>query len=151
MPTFVVDSPIGALALEESDGQLVRVRWTDDVPSKHPPTTPHLGLTSEALRRYFTGEPESFDLPVSASGSDFQRRVWREMRAIPHGQTRTYGDLAHSLGSAPRAVGMACGANPIPIIVPCHRIVASNGLGGYSGGSGLETKVFLLRLEGALL
>ena len=77
----------------------------------------------------------------------FQARVRKAMQDIPYGQTRTYGELAHSAGGAPRAVGQACGANMLPLIVPCHRVVASTGLGGYSGGKGLDTKRLLLALE----
>src|SRR5690606_13127856 len=84
-------------------------------------------------------------------GTDFERRVWRAMIAIPQGRTQTYGEVARMLGSTPRAVGGACGANPIPLVIPCHRIVGAGGaLGGYSGGRGAETKRFLLELEGAL-
>lgn len=151
MPISVVNSPVGTLELEECEGHIVRVGWAPVLPSTLEPTSTLLERTCNALDRYFAGELEPFDLPLSPAGSDFQLRVWQEMLAIPRGQTRTYGELARALESAPRAVGTACGANPIPIIVPCHRVVASNGLGGYSGGSGLDTKVFLLRLEGALL
>ena len=89
-------------------------------------------------------------MPLAPAGSGFRQRVWQAMQAIPVGETRSYGALARALGSAPRAVGGACGANPIPILIPCHRVVAGGGLGGYSGGAGLATKIALLKLEGAL-
>jgi methylated-DNA-[protein]-cysteine S-methyltransferase len=101
------------------------------------------------LAAYFTHERESFDLPLDPGGSDFERGVWRAMLAIPYGHTRTYGDIAKELGGMPQPVGQACGANPIPIIIPCHRVVGADGLGGFSAAGGVETKVKLLRHEGA--
>ena len=94
----------------------------------------------------------SADLPLAAHGTDFQKRVWAAMSEIPYGETATYGGLATMLDSGPRAVGMACGRNPIPIVVPCHRVLASGGReGGFSGGSGLPTKRQLLAIEGTVL
>lgn len=151
MPIAVIDSPVGTLELEEREAELVRISWAPGLPSTLEPSTPALEQACAALSGYFSGASEAFNLPLSPSGTDFQRRVWNEMLAIPRGETRTYGDLARALNSAPRAVGMACGANPIPIIIPCHRVVSATGLGGYSGGTGLDTKIFLLRLEGTLL
>lgn len=151
MPIAVIDSPVGTLEVEEREEKIVRIRWAPEHPSKLEPSSPILERTCDALDRYFSGTSESFEIPLAPVGSKFQLSVWREMQAIPRGETRTYGDLARDLDSAPRAVGVACGANPIPIIVPCHRVVAATGLGGYSGGNGLDTKIFLLRLEGALL
>ena len=112
--------------------------------------TPLLSEAARQLDAYFAGGRTDFDLPLAAAGTVFDRRVWAAMRAIPYGETRTYGDLAHLTDSGPRAVGRACGRNPIPIIVPCHRILARGGLGGYSGAGGLATKTRLLALEGAL-
>lgn len=101
------------------------------------------------LEAYFAGTLKHFDLPLSPAGSRFQQRVYAEMRGIAHGDTRTYGDIADAVGCSAQAVGQACGANPIPVIIPCHRVLAANGLGGYSGAGGVETKVALLRHEGA--
>jgi methylated-DNA-[protein]-cysteine S-methyltransferase len=151
MPIAGIDSPVGTLELEEHENQIVRISWAPELPSTLEPSTPILERACSALNSYFAGAPESFGVPLSPAGSEFQLRVWREMQAIPRGETRTYGDLARAVGSAPRAIGMACGANPIPIIIPCHRVIAATGLGGYSGGTGLDIKIFLLRLEGALL
>ena len=93
-----------------------------------------------------------FDLPLAGRGTDFQKSVWKMMREIPYGETATYGGMAMALGSGPRAVGMACGRNPIPIIVPCHRVLGSGGKeGGFSGGQGLPTKRKLLAIEGVVL
>jgi len=108
---------------------------------------------AEAARQFvafFAGRLTQFDLPLAASGTAFDQRVRAAMRAIPYGETRTYGDLAHFTDSGPRAIGRACGRNPIPIIVPCHRVLARGGLGGYSGGAGLPTKQWLLALEAGL-
>jgi len=107
----------------------------------------------QQLDLYFSGKPVKWEMPLDiSSGTDFQQLVWSTLRRIPYGQTITYGQLAERVGkaSASRAVGTANGANPIPIIIPCHRVVAAGGkLGGYSGG--LDIKQALLRLEGVLL
>jgi methylated-DNA-[protein]-cysteine S-methyltransferase len=107
----------------------------------------------EALRRYFeTGELPG-DLPLAAAGTPFQRLVWQRLERIPAGHTVTYGDLARELGTSARAVGGACRANPIPLLIPCHRVVARGGLGGYSGergGAWADKKRWLLRHEGAV-
>jgi methylated-DNA-[protein]-cysteine S-methyltransferase len=103
------------------------------------------------LARYFADGRGGFDLALAPRGTEFQRRVWALMRAIPAGETRTYGSIARELGSAPRAVGQACRANPLPIVVPCHRVVAAHGLGGFAGdtsGRRLAVKRWLLRHEG---
>ena len=104
------------------------------------------------LDQYFKRKLRRFDLPLAARGTPFQQGVWKMMRAIPFGETATYGGMAMALGSGPRAVGMACGRNPLPIVVPCHRVLASGGKeGGFSGGQGLPTKRKLLALEGVVL
>lgn len=109
----------------------------------------------EQISAYLTGSRHWIDLPLDISHlTSFQRNVLQAARQIPRGQVRTYGEIAKKLGkpNAARAVGQALGRNPIPIVIPCHRVIASNGdLGGYSGGGGLETKRWLLQLEGALL
>ncbi len=105
------------------------------------------------LRGYFADPLASFDVPLELGGTSFQRRVWRALMAIPPGMVHTYGMLARRLGTSPRAVGGACRANPVPVIVPCHRVVASGGLGGYAGhtgGSVLAIKEWLLEHESRL-
>jgi methylated-DNA-[protein]-cysteine S-methyltransferase len=100
------------------------------------------------LDAYFAGKLRQFDLPMHPEGTDFRRRLWRAMTDIPYGETRTYGDLARVAGGSPRAVGGACGANPLPILIPCHRVLAAGGrFGGYSGAGGLATKRVLLDIE----
>ncbi|MBW8270462.1 methylated-DNA--[protein]-cysteine S-methyltransferase [Caldovatus aquaticus] len=146
MPQLSLHTPCGELTLTEEDGAIVALDWgrgRDQAP------TPLLRRAAAQLQDYFDGLRTGFDLPLSpAGGTPFRRRVWAALRAIPPGETRSYAALARQLGSAPRAVGQACGANPIPILIPCHRVVAADGsLGGYSGGDGLATKRFLLDLE----
>ena len=107
----------------------------------------------EQLAAYFADPDFRFDLPLKPNGTAHQNKVWLAMRAIPRGQTRQYGELAVQLASSPRAVGQACGANPIPIVIPCHRVVSKSGMGGFmrhSGGYALDIKRWLLSHEGAL-
>ena len=143
-----VESPLGPLALEARDGALAALRWGR---AAREDDSNLLAQAAAELAAYFSGDRYSFDLPVAPEGTGHDRKVWRAMRDIPHGETRTYGDIARAIGSGAQAVGNACGRNPIPIIIPCHRIVGANGaIGGYSGQGGAETKRFLLGLEGAL-
>ncbi len=148
MPQLSLHSPIGDLTLSEDDGAIVALDWGWGCLQQ---PTPLLAAAKAQLEAYFDGTRTAFDLPLRPAGTAFQHRVWQAMAAIPFGAVRRYADLAAALGSAPRAVGGACGRNPIPILIPCHRVVAAKGgLGGYSGMDGLDTKKFLLRLEGAL-
>ena len=113
---------------------------------------PVLKEAARQLDRYFGRKLKRFELPLAARGTDFQKRVWAMMRDIPYGETATYGGMAMALGSGPRPIGMACARNPIPIIVPCHRVLGSGGKeGGFSGGRGLPTKRELLAIEGVVL
>jgi methylated-DNA-[protein]-cysteine S-methyltransferase len=106
----------------------------------------------DALNDYFDGQPLAPDLPLRPAGSAFQQTVWRRLQQIPPGATRSYGALAAELQSSPRAVASACARNPLPILIPCHRVIGGDGrLHGYSGGEGLATKAALLRLEGAAI
>jgi methylated-DNA-[protein]-cysteine S-methyltransferase len=101
----------------------------------------------EQLHGYFDGELTQFDLPLAPIGTPYQRRVWQALCAIRYGETRSYLDIARSAGGSARSVGQANGSNPIPLIIPCHRVVATTHLGGYSGGDGLATKRWLLAHE----
>ena len=146
---MTISSPAGDLTIFEQTGAIVRVAWGQGGPGNDADTSSDL-LTAAAawLRNYFAGSAAPFDLPMAPQCTGFQRRAWRVMEQIPSAETLTYGDVANQLGSAPRAVGGACRANPIPILIPCHRIVATGGgLGGYSGAGGLTTKRALLELE----
>lgn len=140
------DTPLGPLTLTADAEGLTAVDFKS-VPGGA--ATPLLAEARRQIAAYFTGTQKEFSLPLNPTGTPFQRRVWAALSAIPYGETRTYGALARNLGSGPRAVGGACGKNPLPLIVPCHRVLASTGLGGYSGGEGGITKTALLRLEGA--
>ncbi len=146
MPSLSIPSPIGQLTIDASDDVIVAIRWAD-APAGN--GSPLLAEAARQLAAYFDGRLSHFDLPVAPAGSPFETSVWSAMQEIPYGETRCYGDLAHRVGSAPRAVGRACGRNPIPIVIPCHRVLAKAGLGGYSGVGGLATKQRLLALEGA--
>ncbi len=139
------DSPLGALTLTAADGLITGVTWGQ---CHNVAGSVLLDAACVQLAEYFAGGRGAFDLPLDF-GTGLHEGVRRAMAAIPFGETRTYGDLAKALGAPAQAIGQACGANPIPILIPCHRILAANGLGGYSGAGGVETKVALLRLEGA--
>jgi methylated-DNA-[protein]-cysteine S-methyltransferase len=147
MVSLVMDSPSGRIELSEEGGAISALDWTA-APADSAPPTPLLAEAKRQLEDYFTGKRNAFDLPLAPRGSEFRHRVWQALRAIPYGETRTYGEIAAGIGSAPRAVGGACGANPIAIIIPCHRVVGANGWrGGFSGGTGVATKQTLLEIE----
>jgi methylated-DNA-[protein]-cysteine S-methyltransferase len=148
MPQLSLHTPLGDLTLSEEDGAIVALDWGR---GRDQAETPLLRRARDQLQDYFDGTRTAFDLPLAPHGTDFQRRVWDALRTIPAGQTRSYADVAKQVGCrAPRAIGQANGANPIPILIPCHRVVAADGsLGGYSGGEGEATKRHLLALERA--
>lgn len=146
MPCLFYDSPIGPMTLVQEGEALARLDF--DVPSQPEEATPLLLEACRQLREYFAGERKEFALPLAPAGTAFQKKVWAALRDIPWGETRSYGDIARAIGkpAACRAVGMANGKNPLPVFIPCHRVIGTNGsITGYSGG--LEKKRFLLRLE----
>ena len=147
--SLTLETEIGPLTITEWEGAIAALDW--GARAVRPRPTPLLKEAARQIRAYLSGELTDFDLPVAVLGSEFQRRVFAAMREIPYGAVMSYGDLARTVDSAPRAIGGACGANPLPILVPCHRVVASGKrLGGYGGPGGLSTKRFLLGLEGSL-
>lgn len=149
----VVASPVGWLGVRCEGGELAAL----DILGERPAGSPAAGCVATdvaaALEAYFRGDLGALDrLPVRLAGTAFQRRVWERMRQIRAGETLSYGALARELGTSPRAVGGACRANPVPLAVPCHRVVGAAGLGGYSGARGgdwLDKKRWLLEHEGA--
>lgn len=148
MSTRWMDSPIGGLRLHASAGLLTAIEFGAEVRGERVPD-PVLDATESQLVEYFAGERKEFDLPLANDGTEFQQKVWGELRRIPYGETASYSEIAARLGYEPvvsRAVGAANGANPIPVVVPCHRVIGSNGtLTGYAGG--IERKQILLDLE----
>jgi methylated-DNA-[protein]-cysteine S-methyltransferase len=146
MPTLTLQTQFGRLGLVEEDDAIVAVKWNAHDEGL---ATDLLREGIAQLRAYDEGTLEKFELPLRVSGSDFQRAVCYQISAIPFGYTKTYGEIAKALGRPAQAVGSACGGNPIPIIIPCHRVMGAKGLTGFSGAGGVETKVALLRHEGA--
>lgn len=152
-----MDSPVGELKLVASDKGLAAILWENDDPDRvrlgtpvETPDHPVLVAGATQLAEYFAGKRTSFDLPLDFQGTDFQKRVWQELLAIPFGETRSYADVARAIGRprAYRAVGAANGRNPISIVAPCHRVVGTDGaLTGFAGG--LKAKELLLGLERA--
>ena len=149
--TLPLDTPVGRLVLE-ADGDLLIGIWLPNDPKQvgggGSRPTPVLEETAGQLGEYFAGDRTAFDVPIELAGTEFQRQVWAELSLIPYGERISYGELARRVGrpKGPRAVGQANGRNPVPIIVPCHRVLASAGIGGYGGG--LPVKRALLALEG---
>lgn len=141
-----IETQFGSLVLCEEDAAITRVRWGR---ADEEGDSDLLAEAARQLRAYDAGELRRFDLPLRVTGTDFQRAVCAAIQAIPCGETVTYGEIARELGAMPQAVGQACGANPIPVIIPCHRVMGAKGLTGFSGAGGVETKVALLRHEGA--
>jgi methylated-DNA-[protein]-cysteine S-methyltransferase len=161
MKQKIIDSPIGPLTAVVRNDELIYLAFAaglgklgekhigkhfkneDIVAGDHPV----LSATAQQLGQYFSGERKEFDLPLNPHGTEFQKAVWQELLTIPFGKTSSYGELSDRLNSAARAVGAANGQNPIPVIIPCHRVIAADGnLQGFAGG--LETKEKLLRHEG---
>jgi len=141
-----IHNKFGWFSLVEEDGRITQLLWEDRTE----------GFRSDVLKEglnqleaYFAGKLTQFDLPLAPKGTDFQQQVYRIMQDIPFGEVLTYGEVAKKLGVPAQPVGQACGSNPIPVIIPCHRIVGTGNLGGFSGMGGVETKVQLLRHEGA--
>lgn len=142
----VVETQVGPLGAD-SDGQAItRLIWGGAGNLTEGKLAQQF---TDEIKAYFAGRRRDFTLPLAPRGNAFQQGFYAALSAIPYGETRTYGDLAADLGVSAQAIGQACGANPIAVIIPCHRVLAAGGLGGYSGAGGIEAKVTLLRLEGA--
>ncbi len=141
-----VETQFGTLFVREEAGEITAVGWGR---ARNDGRSDLLDRAVAQLAEYDAGSREQFDLPLRLTGSDLTRAVGAQMQEIPFGETVTYGDIAKRLGVPAQAVGQACGANPIPIIIPCHRVMGAKGLTGFSGAGGVETKVALLRHEKA--
>ncbi len=153
MPNAFVTTPLGPLSITADAVAITAVHWASApvTPGPLPDRIPETRLLHEAaaqLLAYVEGRLGRFDLPLAPSGTAFQRSVWDALADIPYGATETYAAVAGRAGGSPRAVGGACGRNPIAVIIPCHRVLGGGGrLTGYSGGAGVATKAALLALE----
>ena len=144
MPQLSLHSPLGALTLSQEEAGLVALDWGWAGSQEQ---TELLRQAASQLHAYFDGELERFDLPLAAIGTPYRVKVWSALRRIPFGVTCTYGEIAAEIGGCPRAVGQANRNNPLPILIPCHRVVARIGIGGFTAEGGAETKRFLLDHE----
>jgi methylated-DNA-[protein]-cysteine S-methyltransferase len=144
VPQLSLHSPVGDITVFEEDGAIISLDWGWVEQQIH---SPILDRARAQIDAYFDGELTSFDLPLAPAGTTYRRSVWQALCEIPYGETRSYLDVARRAGGSARSVGQANGCNPIPLIIPCHRVVATTHIGGYSGGDGLPTKRWLLALE----
>lgn len=149
----VVKTPVGRIGIRLRGERLVEVNpWLADEVTKRPPETTAARRAVAAVEAFLADPSAEVAIELEPDGTPFQRRVWAALRDIPPGETLTYGELARQLDSSPRAVGGACRANPIPLLIPCHRVVSASGIGGYAGdsseGAKLALKRRLLALEG---
>lgn len=145
----IVEAPFGAVGIQIHGVQVA----IDLLPKKHPSKRAEHRVAAQVAQQveaYFVNAYNDFNFPVIYKGTPFQRRVWQAISAIPKGQVLTYGEIAQQIGSGPRAVAGACGANILPLVIPCHRVVAKAGLGGFMNGAdgGLKVKKWLLKHEG---
>ena len=148
----VIAAPFGRLGIHAREA-LTSIDFVSTRIPLQAPRTPLARRVCAQLKAYFADPRTRFDLPLAPGGTQFQQRAWRALQRIPSGTARTYGELARTLKSAPRAVGCACRANPIPIVVPCHRVVAASGPGGFMGatrGRAMDIKRWLLEHEAAV-
>lgn len=150
MYDVILEFPKMKVAVQTRDGSIAAIRYLPPQAATLAPRTALAERAARQLERYREDPDAAFDLPLLIEGSVFQKRVWQAMCAISRGRTRTYGELAKELGGEARAVGQACGDNRLPIVIPCHRVVAAGGLGGFahaSGGYLIEAKRWLLLHE----
>lgn len=151
--SLVMNSPLGRLGIQVVNQQIHQIDYLVGAMRLQAPSSAFERRVVQQLENYFDNPATGFSVPFELAGTPFQQRVWLALTRIPFGETLTYGELAVRLGSGARAVGNACRHNPVPIIVPCHRVVAAHGLGGYAGSSSgplLDRKRWLLAHEGLL-
>ncbi|MBK1644106.1 cysteine methyltransferase [Thiocapsa imhoffii] len=154
MSSALVETPCGPLGVVWDRDLVTRIELDPTPAFMQDATGPRPDWLLQPILNYFERPCARLELPVHVQGTAFQQRVWAELRQIPCGQTRTYGAIARQLGTSPRAVGQACRANPCPLVIPCHRVVAVSGLGGFAGdlhGRKLAMKRWLLKHEGVVL
>lgn len=144
MPQLSLHTPVGDVTVAEENGLIVSLDWGWVPDQAH---TAVLDSARDQLYAYFDGDLTTFSLPLAPNGSAYRRTVWQALCEIPYGETRSYQEIAAKAGGSARSVGQANGRNPIPLLIPCHRVVAASHVGGYSGGEGLITKRWLLALE----
>lgn len=148
---FVLVTPVGRLAVYVDGEKVIRIDYGSRATTTHKSLSAFAKRVKRQIEAYFTSPASGFDVPLELLGTEFQKKVWRALQRIPAGMTLSYGELASRLHSSPRAVGNACRANPVPLIVPCHRVVAKAGIGGFGGktqGTNIERKKWLLKHEG---
>lgn len=146
----VIASPIGNLGLVFEDGRLINIQFLPQTVSRVAAKTPEALLLVKQLKSFFSQSKFRIKFPLKLFGTPLQKRIWQALQKIPVGKTLTYGELAERIGTSPRVIGNACRRNPIPIIIPCHRVVAAKGVGGFCGKAGgrlLEIKKWLLAHE----
>ena len=146
----VIEFPVMKVGVSTRDDRVVEICYLPSSAAVIAPRNPLAERAARQLERYRADSGATFDLPLLIEGSPFQRAAWEAMCSIPHGQTRTYGELAQQLGAEARAIGQACGDHRLPIVIPCHRVVAANGIGGFAHateGFLIEAKRWLLRHE----
>lgn len=146
----VFPCPFGGIGLRLQEVRLASVDFIYQQVGKEHFTSAEAESVAKNIRKYFSNPRTSFDCELQTAGTAFQQRVWLQLQKIPPGQVRTYGELANELNTSPRAVGNACRANPVPLVIPCHRVVAKNGLGGFAGntkGQTVDVKRWLLNFE----
>lgn len=151
----ILPAPFGKVGVRSDGDAVAELVYLPDTYDAIAPASALMRDVAAQLDAYYADAGFVFDLPLAARGTDFQRRVWREIRAVPRGGLTTYGTIAKTLRSVPRAVGQACGQNWFPVVIPCHRVVSATGLGGFAHhgeeGFHLGVKRWLLRHEGAML
>ncbi|MGD8926820.1 MAG: methylated-DNA--[protein]-cysteine S-methyltransferase [Thioalkalispiraceae bacterium] len=148
--SFVMQSPVGKILVETEDNHLVGLEYFSRKSVTTGKLSPFSRRVKKQIQNYFKSPQVKLALPLKMNGTDFQKKVWSQLRKIPAGKTVTYGELSTQLGSSPRAVGNACRANPIPLVIPCHRVVAKSGIGGFGGhtsGKNIDCKSWLLHHE----
>ncbi len=146
----IIATPVGTIKITSTDDELIGAEFLANTKKSTPTNDPISQKTKSQIIAYFKNPNHVFDLPIKMNGTIFQKKVWRELQKIPAGKTLTYGELAKKLKTSPRAIGNACRANPLPIIIPCHRIISQKGLSGFAGkqtGRLINIKKFLLSHE----